>query len=164
MKVNKIPNDIREYLRYEDGKLYWTKKACKRVIVGDEAKAIGSVGYKVVGFKGKQYLAHRVIWFLVKGEQPPKILDHINNDKLDNRIENLRGVTQNQNQYNSKIPKNNTSGIKGVSFIKSLNKWRARLRLNNKRIHIGLFTDLEDAANAVRETRQKLHGNYTNHG
>ena len=120
MKRNKIPEDIGDYLRYENGKLFWTKEPSNHVKIGYEAKAINNKGYKIVGFKGTNYLVHRVAWFLAKGEQPPKEIDHINNDKLDNRIENLRGVTRNQNQHNSKIYKNNKSGVKGVYWLKKI--------------------------------------------
>jgi len=164
MKANKIPEDIRDYLHHETGELYWTKKPSKQVKIGDEAGCIHPTGYKQVKFRGKSYRVHRVVWFLVKDEQPPEVLDHINNDKLDNRIENLREASISQNGFNAKIPKNNTSGVKGVSWHKQSNKWLARLHSYNKPIHLGSFTDLEDASNAVRETRQKLHGKYTNHG
>ena len=165
MKVNKIPEDIREYLRYEDGKLYWTKKPCKRVKAGSEAGHYSkSKGYKVIIFRGVQYRTHRVIWFLVKGEQPTTILDHINNNPTDNRIENLRPASMNQNQHNAKTRKDNTSGVKGVYWHKPNKRWIARVKINNKYIHIGNFTDLNEAEQAVKEARQQIHGEYANHG
>lgn len=165
MKVNKIPEEIREYLRYEDGKLYWTKKPCKNVRVGDEAgHHCKSKGYIRILFRGSHYRTHRVAWFLVKGEQPPDILDHINNNKTDNRIENLREATQSQNSFNAKTRKDNTSGIKGVHWHKLNKRWVARVKINNKYIHIGNFTDLDEAEQAVKEARQQIHGEYANHG
>ena len=165
MKVNRIPEDIREYLRYEDGKLYWTKKPCSRVIVGDEAGHVSkTTGYRRIIFRGTQYRTHRVVWFLVKGEQPPNILDHINNNRLDNHIDNLREVTPSQNRLNTKDRKDNTSGVKGVGWHKGNNKWRARVNDGNKRIHIGYFTDLQEAEKSIKEFREILHGEYANHG
>lgn len=165
MKANKIPEDIREYLRYEDGKVYWTQKPCKKVRAGAEAGHFSkSKGYRTILFRGVQYRTHRVIWFLVKGEQPTSILDHINNDATDNRIENLRPASMNQNQHNAKTRKDNTSGVKGVYWHKPNKRWIARVKINNKYIHIGNFTDLNEAEQAVKEARQQIHGEYANHG
>ena len=118
----------------------------------------------MVIFKGQSYYTHRLLWFLTKNEQPPKEIDHINNDRLDNRIENLRGVTRNQNQHNTKTPKNNTSGIKGVGLHKPSNKWVARLALNKKYIHIGCFTDKKEAEQAIKKAREELHKDFANNG
>ena len=164
MKANKIPEDIREYLRYEDGKVYWTKKPSRKIRVGAESKCISSNGYKIMQFKGKIYRVHRVVWFLVKDEQPPEMLDHINNNTLDNHIENLREVTPRQNSFNAKTSKLNKSGVKGVHWHKKNRKWVANISINNKTKNIGSFTELEEAEKAIKEFREKLHGEYANHG
>lgn len=165
MKRVIIPEEIREYLRYEDGKLYWTKKPCSKVIEGDEAGCLcNSTGYIVIGFKGKLYRAHRVVWFLVKGQQPSETLDHINNKKSDNRIENIRAVTTAQNTQNSSLSIKNSSGVKGVYWHKSTNKWMARIATEGKTKFIGRFTDLSEAEKAIKDARKILHGEYANHG
>ena len=165
MKVNKIPEDIREYLRYEDGKLYWTKKPCNKVSVGDEAGCLCNFsGYILIGFKGTLYRAHRIVWFLVNDQQPTEMLDHINNNKSDNRRENLRAATYRQNNQNRTVSRNNSSGVKGVYWNKKANKWLARLNTEEKRKSIGYFTDLAEAEKAIKEARQQIHGEYANHG
>jgi hypothetical protein len=144
--------------------LFWEKTTAKQVKVGEEAKSIDSRGYKIVRFKGRLYQTHRVIWFLVNKEQPPKVLDHINNDRLDNHIENLREVTYSQNSHNAKIRTDNKSGVKGVHWNKKNNNWVVQVRANNKNQHIGSFTNLTEAEHAVKNARKTLHGEYANHG
>jgi len=70
-------------------------------------------------------------------------VDHINNDKLDNNVNNLRWATSNENQHNRKISKNNTSGIKGVYFDRNANKWRAQLKIDGIKIYIGSFENIK---------------------
>ena len=159
MKRNKIPEDIGEYFKYEDGKLF--------KLINDDYYPTGNVngqGYIVTTFRNTIYRAHRIIWFLVKGEQPPENLDHINNDKTDNRIENLRVATTAQNAHNERTPINNTSGVKGILWDKQTSKWRGQVKANGKKHCAGRYADIKDAENAVRELREKLHGEYANHG
>lgn len=163
--IKKIPEDIGEHLQYEDGKLFWKQQPGRRIIIQDEAGSLNkSRGYRRVKFKGITYAAHRVIWFLVKHEQPPPLLDHINNNPLDNRIENLREASMSQNLCNCAIAKNNTSGVKGVSWEKRRNKWKAYISTNNKRKALGYFSDLKDAEQAVKQARKELHGEFANNG
>ena len=159
MKRNKIPEDIGEHFKYEDGKLF--------KLINDAYHPTGNVngqGYIITTFRKIRYRAHRIIWFLVKGEQPPENLDHINNDKTDNRIENLRVATTAQNAHNERTPINNTSGVKGILWDKQTSKWRGQVKANGKKHCAGRHTDIKDAENAVRELREKLHGEYANHG
>ena len=97
-------------------------------------------------------------------EQPPEYLDHINNDRLDNRIENLRAVSSKQNTYNTVLNIKNTSGVKGVAWHKHTGKWQARMRINDKEQYLGIFDNIEDAERVMKETREKIHGEYANHG
>jgi len=86
-------------------------------------------------------------------------IDHIDRDKLNNRRKNLRPATLSQNQWNQKKYRNNTSGFKGV--YKNRNKWCAQIRVNGKRIHIGYFVDLKEAALAYNEAAKKYHGEFS---
>ena len=158
-------NHLFEYDK-ETGNLIWKIKPSSRghsVKVGDIAGTLKSHGYICVGINYNSYRAHRLIFLMHKGYLP-KTIDHINGDKLDNRIENLRAATVGQNQHNRKTNANNTSGYKGVSWNKALKKWTARITLERKNIHLGYFANVEEAAEVVRKAREELHGDFANHG
>jgi hypothetical protein len=97
------------------------------------------------------------IHHLVSG---PGLTDHINGNVLDNRKCNLRKCTRAENIRNSPKRKTNTSGYKGVSWHKQHNKWASSIRLNNKDIHLGYYTDIIEAAKAYNEAAQKYHGEF----
>jgi hypothetical protein len=158
-------NHLFEYDK-ETGNLIWKIKPSSRghsVKVGDIAGTLKSHGYICVGINYNSYRAHRLIFLMHKGYLP-KTVDHINGDKLDNRIENLRAATVGQNQHNRKTNANNTSGYKGVSWSKAQKKWAARITLERKNIHLGYFANVEEAAEVVRKAREELHGDFANHG
>ncbi len=159
-----IPEEIREFLVYDKGKLLWSQKPSIRINVGSEAGHVTAKGYLKVRFRGKGYLSHRVVWFLKKNEQPPKLLDHINNIKTDNRIENLRAATDTQNQHNCKLSSANKSGVKGVHWNKRKSKWQVRVMVAGVNKHIGYYTTLGAAEVAAQQARENLHGSYANHG
>jgi hypothetical protein len=92
----------------------------------------------------------------VHGVWPEDQIDHINRDRADNRIENLREVTNKQNQQNRSTNSDNTSGHTGVSWYKPYSKWRAQIKHNHKVIHLGYFTNIEDAI-AARKAAEKLY-------
>lgn len=147
----------------ETGNLIWKIKPAARVKVGDVAGSIASDSYIRICINRKFYRAHRLVFLMHKGYLP-KTLDHINGDRVDNRIENLRPVTASQNQHNRKTNANNTSGYKGVSWHKGAKKWVTKIKLEGKPIYLGLFDNLEEAAEVVRKTREELHGDFANHG
>ena len=158
-------NHLFEYDK-ETGNLIWKIKPSSRghhVKAGDIAGTLKSHGYLCVGINYNSYRAHRLIFLMHKGYLP-KTIDHINGDKLDNRIENLRAATVGQNQHNRKTNANNTSGYKGVSWSKALKKWTARITLERKTINLGYFSNVEEAAEVVRKAREELHGSFANHG
>ena len=101
MDAKIIPNSIRDVLDYdpETGVLTW-KVNHRRVRAGSIAGWLDSSGYRYVGVEGSKFKAHRIAWFLYHGEQPPEMIDHINRDRADNRIANLRSVTRSQNMLN----------------------------------------------------------------
>ena len=154
-------NELFEYGK-ETGKLYW-KVARQRGNVGDEVGCDNGRGYLVTRINNKNYRLHRVIFLMHKGYLP-KTLDHVNGDRADNRIENLRAVTRSQNQHNRKLNKNNTSGYKGVSFNARLKLWKASICLEGKRIHLGCYKTPEEADEVVRKAREELHGAFAHHG
>jgi hypothetical protein len=171
---------IPELLRHdpETGKLYWKSRPIElfselgrggqkgnaarwnRRNAGKEAfTAISTAGYRVGFIFKRHWLAHRVIWCLTYGEWPEDEIDHINGDRQDNRIENLRSVNTQENNRNRCIQKDNTSGIAGVSWMKNANKWQVRIGL----VHIGLFATIEEASEA-RKQAEYDHGYHENHG
>lgn len=113
-----------------------------------------SKSYKTTRVTGNA-ASHRIIWKYHTGVDPVGVIDHINQDKLDNRIENLRDVSQDINCHNTRESKNNTSGVKGVSFDKRDTIWRAGITIRGNIIHLGFFKDKEDAIKARKEAEEK---------
>ena len=128
---------------------------------GDHVGSISNDGYLEASVDCKLYKVHRLIWLYVNGEMP-NIIDHINRNRLDNSILNLRNVDRLSNQRNSKIPKTNTSGFPGVSWCKANKNWRVQLSVNNKSKAIGRFDNIIDAVAACIRAR-KDHGFHENH-
>ena len=114
-------------------------------------------GYVEICIAQKRLKAHRWAWFYVYGELPKQI-DHINGDKTDNRLCNLRVVTNKQNHENRGAQNNNTSGFKGVTSFK--NKWRAQITHNRKNHHIGLFDTPEKAHAAYKQKANEFFTHY----
>jgi hypothetical protein len=112
------------------------------------------VGYRYVNIDSKEYREHRLIWLWVNGEWPTGQIDHINGDKTDNRIENLRDVGGSQNQWNIHANVNNSTGFRGVVFIKAMSKYRAQIRRNGKRTYLGTFDSAELASAAYQAAAQ----------
>lgn len=108
------------------------------------------------------YSAHRLAWLYVYGEWPLDQIDHINNDKTDNRICNLRLATQSENIVNRRAQSNNSSGRKGVT--RSGKRWSASIRSNGHRYHLGTFDTVDDAHAAYSEAACRLHGEFANVG
>jgi hypothetical protein len=157
-----LQKKLLEDFEYKDGELYWKKKGYSRTI----GKKVGSPdrnGYLHMHYRYKTVFIHRLI-FLMHHGYLPKILDHIDGNPTNNRIENLREATAFQNSANSKISKSNTTGVKGVSWRKREQRYFAQCRVNGKQYEIGRFKVLEDAAKAVREFREKFHGDFARHG
>ena len=106
---------------------------------GKRAGTLANNGYLHITYNYKSHLAHRLAWLFVMGKWPTGMIDHINRDKLDNRISNLRVVDNQTNQRNAKANSRNTSGHRGVYWHKGKNKWYASIRVNNKQLHIGSY-------------------------
>jgi len=155
-------NLLHHLFDYRGGSLYWKIKPTGTVNIGDEV-GFSSDRYIRCCILGKSYAIHRMI-FLYHHGYLPKEVDHINGIITDNRIENLRESTRYQNTYNTKKPKSNTSGIKGVSWDKRQNRWVAYCSVGGKRFHVGYHKKLEEAEKAVREFRENHHGEFVNHG
>ena len=120
-------------------------------------------GYQTGTLLGVHYYAHRIAWAIHYGEDPNSELDHINGDKTDNRIANLRKVTRRQNSRNRPLRADNKTGVPGVHWEKACQKWRARIKANGKNVSLGVYDTVEEAV-AVRIAAEKQHGYHPNHG
>jgi hypothetical protein len=116
--------------------------------------------YERIEIKGKAYYTHRLAWLYMYGRFPELDIDHINCNKLDNRICNLRVATCIENLRNTGKNKRNTSGAKNVYYHKPTNKWQVRVSIDGKSKHLGLFDDFELADLVATEARNKYHGEF----
>jgi len=157
--------EVAEVLEYspDTGEIIRKKSYSNRAKVGELVGYTRSDGYIVIRAVDKQYLAHRLAWLLHYKEWPKGQIDHINHNRNDNRIENLREATGLDNNRNQSLNPTNSSGACGVSWHKQRNKWRAFVWLNNKQKHLGLFDDFDDAV-AARLAANKQYEFHKNHG
>lgn len=130
---------------------------------GLEVGKPGIDGYLRMAFQGKSYLVHRMIWFIEKGIWPEKLLDHINQNKTDNKLTNLREADKCENGQNAKKRSTNKSGLKGVYWNTERKGWNACVTVKGKR-HTKIFSKKEDAEQEVKNMRMALHKSFMNHG
>jgi hypothetical protein len=150
---------LRANLSYdaESGALTWLRKASYRVNVGDVAGVVHrATGYILVGLLGGRYYAHRLAWLHSYGEWPCGLLDHINGDKVDNRICNLRQVSYSENAQNTRTPHaDNRCATLGV--CRSQGKYMARIKLNGVVTNLGRFDTLAEASQAYVTAKMQIH-------
>ena len=149
---------VRNLLDYEPetGNLTW--RYARSGISPGIAGSVGGPGYLYVVADGHRLLAHRLIWFHVHGKWPQGDIDHINHDRLDNRLANLRDVSRCMNNENRKQARcDNRIGVLGVSWHDHSKKWRARIMTGGKEYRLGLFDTTEDAHNAYLIAKRRLH-------
>jgi hypothetical protein len=162
---------LRKRLRYEPetGKLFWLdyegmSKSWRARWAGKEAfTADGDRGYLRGGVDSKKILAHRAAWALHYGEWPCNQIDHINGLTGDNRIVNLRVVTSQENLRNVSMRRNNTSGVTGVYFHNTNNKWVVQIKLDGRHKYLGSFSTIEEATEVRKEASAK-YGFTERHG
>lgn len=152
---------------YETGVLYWRWRVNSRIPKTLEAgtqRKSSSTGYLDVQVHGRYYPVHRVVMLMCYGFYGEGLeVDHINHIRNDNRLFNLRFVTRSENRKNQSVSSKNTSGVTGVYFAKANKKYVAQIGVNRKRIHLGMFDTLEEAAAARAEANVKYKFN-NNHG
>jgi hypothetical protein len=154
-------NSVSEYLDYnpETGIFIWKVKTKTRG-KGEIAGNANWRGYVSIWINASPYYAHRLAWAIHHGEWPIGDIDHINENKSDNRISNLRVASRSENMFNRGSNKNNTSGIKGVSFCKSTNRWRAQITMDRKSVNVGRFKTKEEAADAYILKAREIRGEF----
>ena len=130
---------------------------------GMVAGHIGKTGYRVLCIEKRTCQAHRIAWAVHFGVWPTHQIDHINHDRSDNRLSNLREVTASENSRNRSLPRNNKSGLIGVHFHKPSGLWHARIFHGGQRHHLGAFDSPESAGLARRAESERL-GYHPNHG
>lgn len=156
--------DVLSLLDYDNGSglFTWkTKQGNRRWNTSCAGKIAGrtdSKGYLQISVNNRQYLAHRLVWLVIYGEWPKKNIDHVNGDKKDNRVENLREVTQAVNAQNLRAARSdNIAGRLGVSLYKRTGKFVARIMLNGKSICIGVFDSSDAAHEAYIRAKRSIH-------
>lgn len=142
-------NRLRELVYYKGGELYWNKN-------GKLAGSIDNKGYKRISLDYIRYKVHRIVWFYFNKTWPKQQIDHINGNKLDNRIENLRDVKQTINMYNKQEAHSNSkTGYLGVTK-QPTGKYTARIKVGDKLIHLGSFDTIIEAHNIYKEYKNKI--------
>jgi len=148
---------------YRAGALYWAKPR-KGIRVGDEAGTVSHYGYRIIGYNGQDLRRARIVWEMHNGPIPVGYeVDHINGDRLDDRLENLRLATSSQNTCNQGLRKDNTSGFKGIRWEEPRGRWRVYCAVNGKRVNRYTRT-LDEAVAMLKQLRPELHGEFMNHG
>lgn len=161
---------LHELFEYRDGWLYYKNDVCDKkgrktkVTKGSKAGGIHPLGYVKMRVDGKMYMAHRIIYKMFNKDFEGNTLDHINNDRSDNRIENLRLATREENNRNTVLRKDNKSGVKGVYWNPREQYWIAAISYNKKRKVLGHFNDLSLAKEFIELAREMVHGKFANHG
>lgn len=153
-------SSLLEY-RHETGELFWKVDRSQRVRAGDRAGHVQNNGYRVIGIGGSNYKEHRLAWILFHGVDTSMRIDHINGDRSDNRIVNLRECTNMQNNNNRGASRFSKSGYRGVTRVTCQKElWQATIRANGKQRYLGCFDSKEYAAEFAQLAREMLHDNF----
>ena len=155
--------ELKEVLEYnhDTGVFTWLKSNGPRAKVGNVAGYKNCYGYICIMLRSKKYKAHRLAYLYMTGKFPENFIDHINHIKDDNRWTNLRDATNSQNQYNTKKPRTNKSGYKGVCWNKRYKKWESKIKYMSKTIHLGRYTTPQEAAEAYKKKAIELFGEFS---
>ena len=159
--MNKLtPELLAEYLDYnpDTGIFTWRKTRTFTARAGSIAGHRDLLGYRVIRLRNQRFKEHRLAWFYIYKTWPAYQIDHINRIKDDNRISNLREALPSQNQINSGMRSNNSSGLRGVRKFK--NKWRATIGHNGKIKHLGTFSSKTDAHKTYCKVAKELFGEF----
>ena len=150
---------LREILDYdpESGAFAWKISTSNRAPVGSSAGTDHGNGYRVIAIDRCTHYAHHLAWLFIYGEYPNQEMDHIDGNRANNKISNLRHGTHAQNMQNLSLRATNKSGMTGVSWLKNYGKWEAYITVNYKKINLGYYDDLQEAGAAYLNAKQDLH-------
>lgn len=154
--------ELVEVLEYcpDSGSFTWKVDKGSRALKGTTAGTVTPDGYVSIRVTHNIYRAHRLAWLYCFKEWPENYIDHINGNRQDNRLDNLREATKVQNSYNTKAHKDNTSGAKGVYYNKANGNYRAQIRYNGKTMSLGSFKTVDEASSAYNKKALELHGEF----
>lgn len=146
----------------DTGEFIWKRRFSKAGKLvrrcGMKAGSVDAYGRIVMRIGGRLYFAHQLAWLYVHGAWPNGVIDHINGIRSDNRICNLRDVSQAVNMQNRRVAKTTHKlGVIGVSWHEAGRKWRARVGVNRREVHLGLFDSVEEASAAYITAKRRLH-------
>mgnify|MGYP000739870310 CR=1 FL=1 len=130
------------------------------VRVGSIAGCQTPRGYRQIGISGAYHLSHRLAWKIMTGSDPVEQIDHINNDRADNRFANLRAATASQQRMNQ--TGFGSSKFLGVNWHRAAQKWQASIKVDSKARHLGYFVCELEAARAYDAAAEKHHGEFAN--
>ena len=157
---------VRDLFVYDmaSGDLIWRyppfgKPSNRARLAGQSAGSVKN-GYVVISLARKKYSAHRLVWLHVNGEWPAGEIDHIDGNKANNRICNLRVASRSENMRNVGAYRTSSTGIKGVCFHPQERKWRAQITLNRKTELVGRFDSIEAAQAAYEKAAKEKHGEF----
>ena len=157
-------DELTATLHYDPGTGVFTNLRTRaNARIGSEAGAISGRGYRYIMVHRKLYLAHRLAFLWMTGEFPQDHVDHINGNRSDNRWENLRCASREENQKNRKLNCDNTSGYTGVKWHLHTSRWTATVTSNGKHYCIGYYHSKTDAVRA-RALAELHFGFHPNHG
>lgn len=154
---------VRELLEYNPETGIFIRRIAKgRMAKGSVAGCKATNGYVCIKADGECYKAHRLAWLVTHGTWPTNLIDHINGDKADNRIDNLREATESTNKQNMLGARSDSkTGLLGVSFHKKRKKFMAIINVDGKNIHIGCYPTAKDAYHAYVSAKRQWHAGNT---
>lgn len=137
------------------GNLIRKTRTANSVQIGDIAGGKNQDGYIQIAVDSKPYMAHRLVW-IWHGKELPQFIDHINRDKADNRIENLRPATRSENMHNKDTSKRSTSGYRGVMWYAPTKEWEARIMVDGQSYNLGRYKTAKEASEAYEQAKQEF--------
>lgn len=157
IKEIRTAEDAHRLFEHRDGELFWKIKPARNVNVGDMVGKNASF-FKQLRYKRKTYKVHRLIWLMFVGDPGDLVIDHIDMNPLNNRLENLRLANAQQNQANRLASRTSKSGIKGVRLVG--NRWHANITVNGRTKLLGTFNTPELAVSAYRDAARNAFGEF----
>jgi len=151
---------LKQLVQYDEiaGAFTWRVKPCSNIQEGSIAGTLRRDGYSQIQIDGHLVQTHRLVWYYCYGHWPVGVIDHINGDRNDNRISNLRDTTASGNNQNRRTAIHNKStGLLGASFVKRKGKYQAQIKINGKQFGLGLYKTAEEAHQVYLKAKREYH-------